>query len=91
MQIEKGKVRLAFSDVLTGLKSTGKTPEKFLIAGDDLKFVPATAKIEGSTVILSSKVVKSPVAVRFCFDDTTMPDVFSKEGLPLAPFRTDKW
>lgn len=91
MQIEKGKVILSFNDVLTGLKCTGKTPALFLIAGDDQKFVPATAKIEGSTIALSSKLVKAPVAVRFCFDDTTMPDVFSNEGLPLAPFRTDKW
>jgi len=91
MQVEKGKVRLTFSDVLTGLKSTGKTPEKFLIAGDDQKFVPATAKMDGNTIVLSSKLVKVPVAVRFCFDNTTMPDVFSNEGLPLAPFRTDEW
>jgi sialate O-acetylesterase len=91
MQVEKGKVRLSFSNVLTGLKSSGKTPERFLIAGEDQKFVPATAKIDGSTVILFSKLVKTPVAVRFCFDDITMPDVFSTEGLPLAPFRTDKW
>ncbi len=91
MQVEKGKVHLMFNDVLTGLKSTGKTPERFLIAGEDKNFVPATAKIEGSTIVLSSKLVKTPVAIRFCFDDTTMPDVFSSEGLPLAPFRTDKW
>jgi sialate O-acetylesterase len=91
MQVEKGKVHLMFNDVLTGLKSTGKTPERFLIAGEDKNFVPATAKMDGSTIILSSKLVKTPVAVRFCFDDTTMPDVFSSEGLPLAPFRTDKW
>ncbi len=91
MQVEKDKVRLTFSNILTGLKCTAKTPERFLIAGDDQKFVPATAKIEGLTVVLSSKLVKAPVAVRFCFDDTTMPDVFITEGLPLAPFRTDKW
>jgi sialate O-acetylesterase len=91
MQLEKDKVRLSFSNVLTGLKSTGKTPMQFLIAGDDQKFVPATAKIDGATIVLSSKLVKTPVAVRFCFDDTSMPDVFSTEGLPLAPFRTDKW
>jgi sialate O-acetylesterase len=91
MQVEKDKIRLSFSNVITGLKSTGKTPMQFLIAGDDQKFVPATAKIEGSTIVLSSKLVKAPVAARFCFDDTSMPDVFSAEGLPLAPFRTDKW
>ncbi len=91
MQVEKGKLRLTFSNVPTGLKCTGKAPAQFLIAGDDRNFVPATAKIEGATVVLSSKQVKTPVAVRFCFDDTSMPDVFSTEGLPLAPFRTDKW
>lgn len=91
MKIEKEKVRLTFNNVLTGLKSTGKTPKHFLIAGGDHKFVTATAKIEDSTIVLWSKEVKTPVAVRFCFDDTTMPDIFSIEGLPLAPFRTDKW
>lgn len=91
MKIEKDKIRLIFSNAATGLKATGKTPVKFQIAGDDQKFVQAMAKIEGSTVILSSKLVKSPVAARFCFDDTSMSDVFSMEGLPLAPFRTDKW
>ena len=91
MQVEKNKVRLNFDHVLTGLKCTGKAPERFLIAGDDQKFIPATAKLEGNTIVLYSKLVKTPIAVRFCFDDTTMPDVFSTEGLPLAPFRTDNW
>ena len=91
MRIEKGKVIVSFSDVLTGLKCTGKTPERFLIAGEDQKFVSAKAEIKGNMVILSSKEVKNPVAVRFCFDNTSMPDIFSNEGFPLAPFRTDKW
>jgi sialate O-acetylesterase len=91
MQVTKDKVRLTFSNVTTGLKSKGKTPVQFLIAGEDKNFFPATAKMDGSNIILSAKLVKAPVAVRFCFDNTSMPDVFSTEGLPLAPFRTDKW
>lgn len=91
MEVEKGKVKLTFDHAASGLKCTGKTPEKFLIAGDDQKFVPAKAKIDGNTIVLSSKEVKTPVAVRFCFDDAIMPDVFSTDGLPLAAFRTDKW
>jgi len=91
MQVTKDKVRLTFSNVITGLKSTAKTPAQFLIAGEDKNFVPATAKMDGNNIVLSSKLVKTPVAVRFCFDNTSMPDVFSTEGLPLAPFRTDKW
>ncbi len=91
MKIEKDKVRVTFNNASAGLKCTGKSPAKFLIAGEDKNFVPATAKIEGNSVILFSKLAKTPVAVRFCFDDTSMPDVFSLAGLPLAPFRTDKW
>lgn len=91
LKIEKDKVRISFSNAAAGLKCTGKSPAKFMIAGDDKNFVPATAKIDGSTIIVSSKLVKYPVAVRFCFDDATMPDVFSMGGLPVAPFRTDKW
>ncbi|MFA5326322.1 MAG: sialate O-acetylesterase [Prolixibacteraceae bacterium] len=91
MKVEKSKAIVTFANVLTGLKCTNKAPQEFLIAGEDQKFVPAKAKIEGNSVILSSKEVKNPVAVRFCFDNTSMPDIFSNEGLPLAPFRTDKW
>lgn len=91
MQIEKDKIKLSFTNVLTGLKCTGKTPTKFMISGDDKNFVEATAKIQGKTIVIYSKLVKNPVAVRFSFDDTTLPDVFTMEGLPLAPFRTDRW
>lgn len=91
MKVEKNKVRVYFDNAPAGLKCTSKAPSKFLVAGEDGNFVPATAKIEGSSVVLSAKAVKVPVAVRFCFDDTSTPDVFSAEGLPLAPFRTDHW
>jgi sialate O-acetylesterase len=91
MQVAGNEIRLSFENVLTGLKSTGKTPAQFLVAGADRKFVPASAKIDGKTILVSSKEIINPVAVRFCFDDTSMPDVFSSEGLPLAPFRTDNW
>jgi hypothetical protein len=90
MQLENNKIRLNFENVLTGLKSIGNAPSQFLIAGSDDIFVPAMAKIEGSTIIVSAKEVNNPVAGRFCFDNTSLPDVFSNEGLPLAPFRTDR-
>lgn len=91
MKIDKDKVHLHLTNASAGLKSAGKSPEKFMIAGEDHKFVPASAKIEGNEIIVFSKTVKAPVAVRFCFDDATMPDVFGNSGLPLAPFRTDRW
>ncbi len=89
--IKKDKITLNFSNVITGLKSMGKAPIKFMVADENRKFDLATAKIVGKQIVLTSSIIKNPVAVRFCFDDTSMPDVFSTEGLPLAPFRTDHW
>jgi sialate O-acetylesterase len=53
--------------------------------------MPAKAKIEGNTVIVWAKELKTPVAVRFSFSNDAIGNLFSKEGLPVAPFRTDNW
>jgi sialate O-acetylesterase len=91
MKVEKSKIRIQFQNVPGGLVSRGGEPTEFLIAGDDQKFYPATAKIDGSTVVVSAKEVKAPVAVRFGWKNESMPNLFSKEGLPVSSFRTDDW
>ena len=90
MKIEKDKVRIYFNNVDSGLISKGQ-PTEFYIAGDDKKFVQATAKIDGNTAVVFSKDVPQPVAVRFGFSNTATPNLFSKEGLPVNLFRTDNW
>jgi len=91
MKIEKGNIRISFDHVPTELISKGGEPTEFMIAGEDQKFYPAKAKIEGSTVIVSAKEVKNPVAVRFGWRNDSIPNLFSKEGLPVSCFRTDDW
>lgn len=98
MKIEKGKIRIYFDNAENGLMSRGDTLAEFFIAGQDQHFVRASAKIapgaiagEPNTVIVWSKEVTKPVAVRFAFRNGTMPNLFSKEGLPVNPFRTDDW
>ncbi len=61
------------------------------VAGEDKVFYPAEVRIEGSRLIVSSAQVKQPVAVRYQFDNAGIGNIFSKEGLPMAPFRTDDW
>ena len=92
MDIEKGKAVLYFDHAPNGfmVKGGGK-PTEFLIAGADKVFVPADVKIEKDRIIVSSKQVKEPAAVRFGFSNTAMANLFSKEGLPVTPFRTDEW
>ncbi len=91
MKVEKGKARISFEYGQIGLISHGGDPTQFMIAGDDKKFFPALAKIEGETVVVFAKEVKVPVAVRFCWDNTSIPNLFNKEGLPVSCFRTDEW
>lgn len=91
MKIEKNKIRISFDHAPNGLISKGGEPTEFMIAGEDQKFYPAKAKIDGATVMVSAKEVKNPVAVRFGWKNESIPNLFSKEGLPVSCFRTDDW
>jgi len=89
-RVENGTIRVSFDNVPTTLVSKGGEPVDFMIAGADGRFVPAKARIEGKTVVVSSREIKEPVDVRFGFTNTAMPNLFSAEGLPVNLFRTDK-
>lgn len=91
MKVEGNKIRISFDNVDSGLVSKNGDPNSFMIAGYDKNFVPAQAKIDGNTVVVWSKDVPHPAAVRFAFTNTTIPNLFSKEGLPVNLFRTDNW
>ncbi|MGV3587438.1 MAG: sialate O-acetylesterase [Adhaeribacter sp.] len=91
MQVEGNKIRISFDHTEPGLVAKGKALTLFEIAGADQNFVPATAKISGSTVVVQAKSVKNPVAVRFAWNNTAEPNLFNKAGLPASSFRTDDW
>jgi sialate O-acetylesterase len=63
----------------------------FTIAASDRNFVPAEARIEGDTVVISSPDVKEPVAVRYAWASDPAANLINKENLPASPFRTDDW
>ena len=92
MAVEGNKIRIKFKHADGGLAAHGDKPlSHFTIAGEDQKFVPATAEIDGETVVVSSPDVAKPVAVRFGWSDTAEPNLFNKAGLPASPFRTDQF
>ena len=62
----------------------------FLIAGPDGKFIPAQAEIKGNKVVVMSINIQNPVAVRFAWNESAIPNFYNKGGLPAVPFRTDK-
>jgi sialate O-acetylesterase len=91
LKIKKNKAIITFDFVGKGLKLKGKEAKEFFIAGNDQIFYPAKAKIDGDKVELKSKKVKNPVAVRFAFTDTALPNLYNSYGLPVVAFRTDNW
>ena len=69
-----------------------KEPRGFAIAGEDKKFVWATANVlKDNTIEVSSDQVANPVAVRYGWADNPVVNLFDGAGLPLTPFRTDDW
>ncbi len=91
-KVDGDKIRIAFEHTGKGLVSrNGKPLTFFTIAGEDKKFVPAVAEIEGNEVVVSAKDLKAPVAVRFGWHQNSEPNLSNKDGLPASPFRTDDW
>lgn len=96
METQDGKIVLTFDHVEPALKGWRPfdvaTPVGFAIAGDDRKFVWAEATLlPDGKVEVSSKEVAEPVAVRYAWADNPVCNMFSSNGLPLTPFRTDDW
>ena len=66
--------------------------EGFEVAGADKVFHKATATYNGGKgVTITCPEVKAPVAVRYCFRNFQTGNFANMAGLPLIPFRTDKW
>lgn len=92
MKTDGDKIIITFTETGKGLAVRGDKLRHFAIAGEDRRFVWADAVIKGNTVIVSSKEVKNPVAVRYAWSDNPEDaNLCNKEGLLASPFRTDNW
>ena len=89
---EGGKIRISFEHA-RGLKSRDAKPlARFEIAGEDKIWHWADAAIESETVLVSSKDVPKPVAVRYAWaSNPEGANLINSEGLPASLFRTDEW
>ncbi len=93
MKKDGNKIVLTFDHVGQGLYSFDtREPVGFAIAGKDKQFVWADAEITGSNeVTVWSDSINAPVAVRYAWANNPVCNMFSRDGLPMAPFRTDDW
>ena len=91
MKVEGNTIRLFFDHTAKGLIAKDGPLTNFIIAGVDRNFVKAAAVIEDNTVVVSSPAVPKPVAVRFAWTNSAIPNLFNSEDLPASSFRTDDW
>jgi len=89
--VEGNRIIVSFTGTGSGLTTNdGEEPGEFAVAGADKKFVWAKARIEGDRVVVWNDGVAAPLYVRYGWaDNPDNPNLYNKEGLPAAPFRTD--
>lgn len=89
MRVVGNEIVLTFAKHSGPLVANGGAPQHFTVAGADKKFFPATARIEGDTVIVSSAEVPAPVVVRYAWaGNPEGANLFNAAGLPASPFTT---
>ncbi|MCR5456050.1 MAG: sialate O-acetylesterase [Bacteroidales bacterium] len=91
--IEGNEAFVGFDNLQMGICSNYML-EGFEIAGEDRVFHEADSvwlRWQTNHVVVSSKKVAKPVAVRYCFKDFTHGTLIGGGFLPAYPFRTDDW
>ena len=95
-EIAGNKFIINFDYSGSGLLAKGGKLKGFAIAGEDQKFIWADAEIVNidgvDSIIVSSSTIKNPAAVRYAWADNPLEsNLYSNEGFPASPFRTDTW
>lgn len=85
-----GALRVWFTHAAGLQAKGGGALTGFTVAGADGNFVPAEARIEGATLLVSSPQVSEPAAVRYAWADDPQCNLVNQEGLPASPFRSDQ-
>jgi sialate O-acetylesterase len=83
---EGKSIRVWFDHHAKGLVAKGGELTAWEVAGADGKFVAATAKIDGNTVVVTSDAVAEPKFVRYGWAANPECNLFNGEGLPASPF-----
>ncbi len=89
MSIVGSELHIQFENTGDGLETRGDNLTGFAIAEAEGDFVWADAEIRGDEVVLSSEDLAEPIRVRYNWANNPIGNLFNKNGLPAAPFRTD--
>jgi sialate O-acetylesterase len=87
----RDKITLSFDNAPKGFKENEAISGFSIFDTKTEQWYDAQAKIEKDKIIVWSDKATAPAQVRYGFGNTIIGNVFSNEGLPLCPFRTDNW
>ncbi|MGE3778966.1 MAG: sialate O-acetylesterase [Pirellulaceae bacterium] len=90
-ELRGAEVVITFDHADDGLSSNGEPVRGFVVAGADHQWHPATARIDGGRVIVTSPAVPQPQAARYGWAANPDANLRTGAGLPASPFRTDDW
>lgn len=76
-------------DQAEGLNSHGQPTGDFEVAGEDHHFVPAESRIDGNTVVVSSKSLPHPLFVRYGWNGVVTHILYNSAGLPVSTFTSE--
>lgn len=77
---------ITFDAVKKGLKIRGDKIIGLRIAGEDGVWKEASAKIKDNMLVVPASNIKGPVSISYCFDDDTIGNLYSTEGIPVVAF-----
>jgi len=86
---EASSLRVWF-DHAAGLQTKGGDLTGFEVAGDDGQFLPATAKIDGDTIVLQNASVATPKAARYGWTNSPECHLYNGADLPASPFTSTR-
>lgn len=89
---EGDKIRVLFRNTAGSMRALDGQPLRgFAVAGEDRKWLWASAAVEGESVLVWSPLVKNPIAVRYAWADNPDGNLGNRAQMMASPFRTDDW
>jgi sialate O-acetylesterase len=82
---EGGSLRVWF-DHAEGLHSSGAAVLGFEVSGADGHWVPATASVQGTSVVVSAPEITEPIQVRYAWQGFTDANLYNGIPLPASTF-----
>lgn len=90
MKVEENEIRLTFNGRGSSLKYLNEKPIKNLeIAGVGFQFLPATARIDGNSLLVWNEKILHPESVGYAWKNVPPElNLANQENMPAAPFLT---